>query len=78
MMDAYKGVDTVVTGTEVYGSDGEKLGVVAEVSDDHMVVERGLLSTKKLCIPYSSVRRVGHGVVYLTVSRSEAKGMGGE
>ncbi len=48
MMDAYKGVDTVVTGTEVYGSDGEKLGVVAEVSDDHMWW-RGGCSPQRSC-----------------------------
>jgi len=77
-MDAYRGVDTVVTGTEMYGSDGEKLGLVDEVRGDHLLVERGLISTKKLRIPFSAVLGVDSGGVHLSLSKTEAKAMDGD
>ncbi len=78
MTDAYRGVDTVVTGTEVYGSDGQKLGLVDEAGSDHLLVERGLISTKKLRIPFSAVLGMDSEGVDLSLSKTEAKAMGGE
>ncbi len=70
-------LDTVVVGTEVYGSDGAKVGIVAYVGSDHLLVERGLLSTKQIRVPYSAVARVDSGgVVHLSISESQAKDMG--
>ncbi len=61
-------LDTVVVGTEVYGSDGGKLGIVAEVGSDCLLVESGLLSTKRIRVPFSVVARVdGGGVVHLSI-----------
>ncbi len=76
-MDVNRGVDTVVTGADVYGRDGEKLGIVSDVSEDYMVVESGLFSTKTLRIPCSTVSKVLHGSVHLSISASEADAMGG-
>ena len=65
-------VDTVVAGTEVYGSDGAKVGVVGEVGSDYLLVERGLLSTKKMRVPTSDVARVdSDGVVHLSILKSQ-------
>ncbi len=74
-MDVSRGTDTVVTGAEVYGRDGEKLGIVSDVSADHMVVESGLLSTRTLRIPCSEVRAVSRGSVQLSISKAEAEKM---
>ncbi len=71
-------LDTVVVGTEVYGSDGEKVGIVAAVSSDRLLVERGLLSTKRIRVPFSVVACVdAGGVVQLSISerRVTATGM---
>ncbi len=75
-MNMSRGMDTVLTGTEVYGSDGEKLGLVNEVGSDHLTVERGLLSTKMLRIPYSAVVGVDGDGVHLSISKSQAKTIG--
>ncbi len=67
-------LDTVVTGTEVHGSDGGKVGIVGQVGSDHLLVERGLLATKQIRVPFSDVARVdGGGVVHLSISESQAK-----
>ncbi len=72
-----RALDTVVVGTEVYGSHGGKLGIVAEVGCDCLLVERGLLSTKRIRVPFSVVARVdAGGVVHLSISESQAKNMG--
>ncbi len=70
-------LDTVVTGTEVHGSDGGKVGIVGQVGSDHLLVERGLLATKRIRVPYSAVARVdSNGVVHLSISGSQAKTTG--
>ncbi len=60
---ADRDIDTVVVGTEVFGSDGGKVGVVGEVGSDYLVVERGILSTRKIRVPLSDVDRVDRGGV---------------
>ncbi len=70
-------LDTVVVGTEVYGSNGEKVGIVGEVGSDHVLVERGLLSTTRIRVPFSDVARVDSGgVVHLSISESRVRATG--
>ncbi len=65
-------IDTVVVGTEVFGSDGGKVGVVGAVGSDYLIVERGILSTRKIQVPISDVDRVDSGgVVHLRVPKSQ-------
>lgn len=65
-------IDTVVVGTEVYGSDDEKVGVVGEVGSDYLLVEAGLLTTKKFHVPTANIARVGsRGAVHLCVPTSQ-------
>ncbi len=60
---ADRDIDTVVVGTEVFGSDGGKVGVVGAVGSDYLIVERGILSTRKIRVPTSDVDRVDRGGV---------------
>lgn len=62
---ADRDIDTVVVGTEVYASDGGKVGVVGEVGTDYVLVERGLLSTTKIHMDSA-------GVVHLRIPMSQA------
>ncbi len=62
-------LSTVITGTEVYDSEGSKLGVVEEVDTDYLIVERGLLSTRQIYVPASIVARVTTDRIYLSVPK---------
>lgn len=42
-------------GTTVFGSDGEKIGDVAEVQRDYFLIEKGFIFTKDIYIPMTSV-----------------------
>jgi len=48
----------VRTGIDVYGSDGEKIGTVADASNNYFVIERGYLFTTDLFVPTSAVAAV--------------------
>lgn len=47
----------VRTGIDVYGSDGEKIGTVADASN-YFVIERGYLFTTDLFVPASAIAAV--------------------
>ncbi len=49
-------------GMEVYGADGEKVGVVKHVQRHHVVVEKGILFHTDYEIPLAKVTNVDHGV----------------
>lgn len=66
-------VNALRPGAEVCGVDGEKVGKIAEVHPDHVVVEKGLIFREDHLIPSSAIASVGEdGTVYLNVSRDEA------
>lgn len=46
----------VTIGTEVFASDGEKIGEVAAVHPAYVVVERGLLFPDDFYVPRSAIR----------------------
>jgi hypothetical protein len=52
---------------EVYSSESEQVGHVAEVYEDSFLLNKGLLSTK-LYIPYSAIATVEKDRVQLTLS----------
>jgi hypothetical protein len=45
----------IEVGTTVFGSDGEKIGEVAEVQRDYFLIEKGFIFTKDIYIPMTSV-----------------------
>ena len=66
------------TGAEVFGSDGEKVGDLAEVRDADFSVDRGTLR-RTLNIPVTHVERLtGEDNIVLAVSSDQVNEMGWE
>ena len=68
----------IPVGAEVYGSDGDKVGTVAEVQPSYLVVEKGFFFPTDYYIPVSAITQVGDGQVHLNVSRDTALHSGWE
>ena len=62
----------IMTGDEVYGSDGDKVGTVAEVQPSYIVVEKGFFFPTDYYIPLSAIASVAGGQVYLNVAKDAA------
>lgn len=61
-------------GMTVYGSDGDKIGDIAEVQDDYFIIEKGFIFTEDLYIPMSLVAS-SHDTdgVRLSITKSEVE-----
>jgi uncharacterized protein (TIGR02271 family) len=66
------GSDQISVGDEVYGSDGDKVGAVAEVQPSYLVVEKGFFFPTDYYVPLSAVASASAGQVYLNVARDAA------
>ena len=62
----------IMTGTDVYGSDGEKVGTVAAVYPGYIVVEKGFFFPTDYYVPMSAVASADTDQVYLNVSKDAA------
>ncbi len=71
MRDTY--TTQIQTGTSVYGSDGEKIGEVAEVSNDYFVIEKGFIFTTDLFVPMSAVAGVDDDGVRLSMTKDQVE-----
>jgi uncharacterized protein (TIGR02271 family) len=65
-----------LTGAEVFGADGDKVGTVAAVYPGYIVVEKGLFFPTDYYIPRSAMASSDGDRVYLTVSKDAALGHG--
>ena len=65
-------------GDDVYGSDGDKVGTVAEVQPGYLVVEKGFFFPTDYYIPTSAIASAGGGQVNLKVARDAALDSGWE
>ena len=65
-------------GDEVYGSDGQKVGTVAEVRRSYIVVEKGFFFRTDYFIPTSAVANASAGAVTLHVAKDAALHSGWE
>lgn len=63
----------IETGTSVYGSDGEKIGDVAEVSNDYFVIEKGFIFTTDLFVPMSAIAGVDEDGVRLSMTKDQVE-----
>jgi uncharacterized protein (TIGR02271 family) len=63
----------IETGTSVYGSDGEKIGEVAEVSNDYFVIEKGFIFTTDLFVPMSAISGVDDDGVRLSMTKDQVE-----
>jgi uncharacterized protein (TIGR02271 family) len=63
-------------GDDVYGSDGDKIGSVAEVQPSYILVEKGFFFPTDYYIPMSAVSSAGDGQVTLNVAKDAALNSG--
>src|SRR3712207_6305760 len=62
----------ITAGADVYGSDGGKVGTVAEVQPSYLVVEKGFFFPTDYYVPMSAVASASEGEVYLNVAKDAA------
>ncbi len=62
----------IMAGDDVFGSDGDKVGTVAEVQQGYIVVEKGWFFPTDYYIPLSAIANVANGQVALTVTKDAA------
>lgn len=60
-------------GTTVYASDGQKIGDVAEIQPQWIVIEKGFIFTKDLYIPMSTIDGEHEGGVRLNMTKAEVE-----
>jgi uncharacterized protein (TIGR02271 family) len=63
-------------GDDVYGSDGDKVGSVAEVQSGYLVVEKGFFFPTDYYIPTSAIASASGGQIYLSTTRDAALNSG--
>ena len=63
-------------GDDVYGSDGDKVGTVAEIQPSYLVVEKGFFFPTDYYIPMSAVASASSGQIYLNVAKDAALNSG--
>ena len=66
----------IQSGMDVYGSDGEKVGDVSDVTGSYVLVTKGFLFTKDIYIPTSAITGVEGDRVYISVSKDRVDSMG--
>ena len=66
----------VITGAEVFGADGEKVGTVAAVYPGYIVVEKGIFFPTDYYIPMSAVASSDNDQVYLNLAKDAALNSG--
>jgi len=62
----------ILSGVEVFGADGEKVGNVAAVYPGYIVVEKGFFFPTDYYIPRSAINTVASDEVFLTISKDAA------
>jgi uncharacterized protein (TIGR02271 family) len=63
----------IQTGTDVYGSDGEKVGTIAGVADNYFVIEKGFIFTTDIYVPMSAVAGVDDDRVMLSMTKDQVE-----
>jgi uncharacterized protein (TIGR02271 family) len=63
-------------GTDVVGSDGDKVGKVVAAESSYIVVEKGFFFPTDYYIPMSAINNFDGDKVYLTVTKDEALNQG--
>lgn len=69
---------TIKIGQDVICSDGNKIGEVVDVLDDHLVVEKGFFNPEDIYVPKSEISSFDDYHLRLRVSRDEALQSGWE
>ena len=75
-MDDANANPSISQGTEVYGSDGQKVGSIVEVRRDYVVVEKGFFFQTDYYIPASAFAGVHDNRLTLNVTKDAALNQG--
>src|SRR5918993_4031903 len=75
-MSSSTGSSQINIGDDVYGSDGDKVGTVAEVQSSYIVVEKGFFFPTDYYIPTSAIASAGDGQINLNVAKDAALNSG--
>jgi len=67
---------TISHGMDVLGSDGEKVGDVADMRGDYVVVSKGFFFPTDYYIPSTEIQSVVDGKIYLNVTKDQALNQG--
>ena len=73
---AHNYAENLVAGADVYGSDNEKIGTIADVGQNYFLVQKGWLFIKDLYLPTSAIAQADGNNVYLNLTKHEAEQMG--
>ncbi len=73
---AYNYTENLVAGADVYGSDNEKIGTVADIGQNYFLVQKGWLFIKDLYLPTSAIAQADGNNVYLNLTKQQAEQMG--
>src|ERR687898_103175 len=65
-----------MTGAEIFGADGEKVGTVAAVYPGYIVVEKGFFFPTDYYIPMSAIASADNDQVYLNLAKDAALNSG--
>jgi len=66
----------IITGAEVFGADGDKVGTVAAVYPGYIVVEKGFFFPTDYYIPMSAIASYDNDRVYLNMAKDAALNSG--
>lgn len=69
-------VNSIQSGWDVYGSDGEKIGDVSDIGANYVLVTKGFLFTKDIYIPMSAISGIEQDRVYVNASKDQIDNMG--
>src|SRR6187401_3622268 len=75
MSTGYTSTD-IITGAEVFGADGDKVGNVAAVYPGYIVVEKGFFFPTDYYIPRSAVASSDADQVFLNIAKDAALNSG--
>jgi hypothetical protein len=67
---------TIARGWDVVGSDGEKIGEVKDVREDHVVVEGGMIFKHDLYIPLDHIQHKGSNSLQLSIPADDVDAEG--
>jgi len=81
MRDTYSNATSPATtaiqqGWDVYGDDDEHLGTVQELGDSYLLLQKGLIFTKDIYVPFSAVTDASDGIVRVNIGKGELESMG--
>jgi uncharacterized protein (TIGR02271 family) len=60
-------------GWDVFGSDGEKIGTIAALESNYLIIEKGFIFTEDIYVPLSAISRVEDDDVHLALSKSQVE-----